>query len=92
MTDNNDKSRIPENCRLYEMVQYQCEATRHNIECSPFVRLFLRYCFIDNSYCLTILTEIDRCTGLPTVEVTPEYDQYGDPISRFESFLILLIN
>ncbi|KAG2194290.1 hypothetical protein INT46_001800 [Mucor plumbeus] len=67
MTDNNDKSRIPENCRLYEMVQYQCEATRHNIECSPFVRLFL------------------RCTGLPTVEVTPEYDQYGDPISRIPS-------
>lgn len=42
MTDNSDKSRVPENCRLYEMVQYQCEATRHNIECSPYVRLFLR--------------------------------------------------
>ncbi|KAF1797504.1 hypothetical protein V8B55DRAFT_1515603 [Mucor lusitanicus] len=65
MTDTAaDKSRIPENCRLFEMVQYQCEATRYNIECSPFVRLFL------------------RCAGLPTVEVTPEYDQYGDPKSR----------
>ncbi|KAL7319798.1 hypothetical protein PS15m_002891 [Mucor circinelloides] len=63
MTDTADKSHVPENCRLYEMVQYQCEATRHNIECSPFVRLFL------------------RCAGLPTVEVTPEYDQYGDPVS-----------
>ncbi|GAN00749.1 hypothetical protein MAM1_0002d00171 [Mucor ambiguus] len=67
MTDTataTDKSGIPENCKLFEMVQYQCEATRYNIECSPFVRLFL------------------RCAGLPTVEVTPEYDQYGDPISR----------
>lgn len=42
MSDTADKSHVPENCKLYEMVQYQCEATRHNIECSPFVRLFLR--------------------------------------------------
>lgn len=53
----------PENCKVFEMVQYQCEANRTNIECTPFVRLFL------------------RCAGIPTVEVTPEYDQYGDPIT-----------
>ncbi|CAO3638982.1 unnamed protein product [Mucor hiemalis] len=33
----------PENCKVFEMVQYQCEANRTNIECTPFVRLFLRY-------------------------------------------------
>ncbi|KAI8642017.1 hypothetical protein BD408DRAFT_417212 [Parasitella parasitica] len=64
MTDNHDESGIPQNCKLYETVQYQCEVTRYNIECTPFVRLFL------------------RCKGLPTVEVTPEYDQYGNPISK----------
>lgn len=32
----------PENCKVFEMVQYQCEANRTNIECTPFVRLFLR--------------------------------------------------
>jgi hypothetical protein len=31
-----------EKCRLYELVQYQCEANKTNIECSPFVRLFLK--------------------------------------------------
>ncbi|KAI8051091.1 uncharacterized protein B0P05DRAFT_562925 [Gilbertella persicaria] len=52
----------PDKCKLYEMVQYQCEASQHQIECSPFVRLFL------------------RCAGMPMVEVTPEYDQHGDPL------------
>ncbi|KAI9259821.1 hypothetical protein EDC94DRAFT_660524 [Helicostylum pulchrum] len=60
----NESGNIPENCKLYELVQYQCEATRNNIECTPFVRLFL------------------KCAGIPTVEVTPEYDQYGDPMTR----------
>ncbi|KAG1378157.1 hypothetical protein G6F61_006086 [Rhizopus arrhizus] len=59
------KITIPESCKLYEMIQYQCEASFTRIECSPFVRLFL------------------RCDNLPTVEVTPEYDQHGDPITRF---------
>lgn len=45
MTDlkkNNGSAMIPDNCKLYEMVQYQCEANKTNIECTPFVRLFLR--------------------------------------------------
>lgn len=37
-----ESSNIPEKCKLYEMVQYQCEATVNNIECTPFVRLFLK--------------------------------------------------
>ncbi|OBZ84907.1 hypothetical protein A0J61_07043 [Choanephora cucurbitarum] len=32
----------PDKCKLYELVQYQCEASQHHIECTPFVRLFLR--------------------------------------------------
>ncbi|KAG2199701.1 hypothetical protein INT47_012837 [Mucor saturninus] len=63
MTEHIEMKRIPEHCKLFEMVQYQCEANINNIECTPFVRLFL------------------KCTGLPTVEVTPEYDQYGDPVA-----------
>ncbi|RCH97571.1 hypothetical protein CU097_014015 [Rhizopus azygosporus] len=63
---------IPENCKLYEMVQYQCEASSSCIECNPFPRLFL------------------KCAGLPTVEVTPEYDQNGNPVfSVLISALIL---
>lgn len=54
----------PKNCKLFEVVQYKCEVTRENIECTPFVRLFL------------------RCAGIPTIEVTPDYDEYGDPLSR----------
>ncbi|KAG0180335.1 hypothetical protein DFQ29_000861 [Apophysomyces sp. BC1021] len=50
-------------CQLYELVQYQCEVGASRIECSPFVRVFL------------------RCAGKPTVEVTPEYDTNGDPIT-----------
>ncbi|KAI8884263.1 hypothetical protein K501DRAFT_248275 [Backusella circina FSU 941] len=53
-----------DNCHLYELVQYQCEANKSNIECSPFVRLFL------------------KCKGIPTVEVTPEYNEDGEVISN----------
>ncbi|KAL1926889.1 hypothetical protein VTP01DRAFT_5219 [Rhizomucor pusillus] len=51
------------NCKLLELVQYQCEVQTTHIECSPLVRLFL------------------RCAGKPTIEVTPEYDQNGDPVT-----------
>jgi hypothetical protein len=40
--EKGEPKRMPENCRLFEMVQYQCEANRTNIECTPFVRLFLK--------------------------------------------------
>ncbi|KAI8391364.1 uncharacterized protein BYT42DRAFT_556637 [Radiomyces spectabilis] len=29
-------------CQLYELMQYQCEVGVANIECTPFVRLFLK--------------------------------------------------
>ncbi|KAI7904412.1 uncharacterized protein BX663DRAFT_504974 [Cokeromyces recurvatus] len=64
--EENKMSKIASDCKLYEMVQYQCEPNLDHLECTPFVRLFL------------------RCTGAPTVEVTPEYDQDGNPISRYD--------
>ncbi|KAI9309529.1 hypothetical protein BJ944DRAFT_258399 [Cunninghamella echinulata] len=47
-------------CKLNELVQYQCEVGSTHIECNPFVRLFL------------------KCSNMPMIEVTPEYDQNGD--------------
>ncbi|KAL0078042.1 hypothetical protein J3Q64DRAFT_1292041 [Phycomyces blakesleeanus] len=51
-------------CKLYELIQYQCEMVESKIECTPIPRLFL------------------KCPGKPTTEVTPEYDQNGDPLQR----------
>lgn len=38
----NELENRPDNCKLYEMVQYQCETNLWHIECTPFVRLFLK--------------------------------------------------
>ncbi|KAI8980468.1 hypothetical protein BDB01DRAFT_851756 [Pilobolus umbonatus] len=37
-----EKGTEPGDCQLYEMTQYECATNVHHIECTPFVRLFLR--------------------------------------------------